>query len=90
MLPFPGDGLDTHILYSDLPVRLEVSNDIFLQHYFTRETEFSSLSLVSMSKLLVSFRQFEKKFASKCQRSLLLRDPWKHAGQWNILFLRPR
>ena len=41
-------------------MRLEVSNDIFLQHYFTRETEISSLSLVSMSKLLVSFRQFEK------------------------------
>ena len=58
MLPFPEDGLNTHILYSDLPVCLEVSNDIFLQHYFTRETEFSSLSLVS--KLLVSFRQFEK------------------------------
>ena len=62
LLCFPslGNGLDTHILYSDLPMRFEVSNDIFLQHYFTRETEISSLSLVSMSRLLVSFRQFEK------------------------------
>ena len=51
------------------PVRLEVRNDIFLQHCFTRETEFSSLSLVfcrSFSKLSVIRKKLRVSASDLC------------------------